>query len=111
MRIAKLIGGLCSACLLALAAGFVGNLDYADALVIDAMEKEARVGRALSMPPAAPIFEDPADLLRLSPPVSCVRPEGVYDVGQEWIRSWGDGDLPPAVPACVRASYIAKEVS
>ena len=111
MPIAKLLGGLAGACVLALAAGFVGNIDYASDLVIDAMEKEARVGRALRMPPAAPIFEPPADLLRMSTPVSCVRPEGVYDVGEEWIRSWGDGDLPPAVPACVRASYTSKEAS
>lgn len=48
--------------------------------------------------------EHPSDLMRLSLPVQCVRPEGVEGVGREWIRQWGDGQLPPLVPNCVKAS-------
>lgn len=96
-------GSLCAIALI-LAVGAVGNADYADALVTDAIRKELRVARALAMPPADPIFENRVDLLRMVVPVTCVRPEGVENVGEEWIRQWGDGELPPLVPDCVRAS-------
>lgn len=105
MKILRDISGLaCALTLLVFAFGFVGNYDYADALVTDAIRKELRVQRALGMPPADPIFEQRIDLLRMSIPVTCVRPSGIENVGQEWIRQWGDGDRPPLVPDCVKAS-------
>jgi hypothetical protein len=72
--------------------------DFPAAVVTEAIVAER-------MPPAT-AFESPIDLMRLTPPVPCVRPDGVYDVGQEWIRSWGDGALPPAIPACARARTL-----
>jgi len=53
---------------------------------------------ARAMPPGGRIFERPAELMRLTPPLLC-RGKG----GEQWIRSWGDGKLPPAIPTCVRA--------
>lgn len=76
----------------------VQTKDYDEAVVTQAMVAER-------MPPA-PFFESPIDLMRLTPPVPCVRPDGIEDVGQEWIRSWGDGALPPAIPACARARTL-----
>jgi hypothetical protein len=72
--------------------------DYDEAVVTQAMVAER-------IPPAT-AFESPVDLMRLTPPVPCVRPDGVEGVGQEWIRSWGDGALPPAIPACARARTL-----
>jgi hypothetical protein len=46
VTILRLIGGSLCAVALILAAGFVGNGDYAAALVTEAMEKEARPARA-----------------------------------------------------------------
>lgn len=57
-----------------------------------------------TMPAADPIFEPWYHLLILTPPISCVRPSGIQHVGREWIKQWGDGDLPPLIPDCVRAS-------
>jgi hypothetical protein len=55
--------------------------------------------KRIHMPPAAPIYESPVELLQLTPPVTCVRVEGVYNMGGEWIRSWrdpaGDPDVRP----------------
>lgn len=66
--------------------------------------------KRIQMPPAAPIFESPIELLQLTPPVPCVRLEGVHGgMGREWIRSWGDGEHPPAMPTCVRASHDTTE--
>jgi hypothetical protein len=76
----------------------VHTKDYDEAVITEAIVAER-------MPPAS-AFESPIDLMRLTPPVPCVRPDGVYDVGQEWVRSWGDGALPPAIPACARARTL-----
>jgi hypothetical protein len=46
MRLARLIGGSLCAVALILAAGAIGNTDYAEALRIEAEEKEARPARA-----------------------------------------------------------------
>jgi hypothetical protein len=67
--------------------------------------------KRIHMPPAAPIYESPVELLQLTPPVPCVRLDGITDMGSEWIRSWGDGDTPPAIQTCVRASYAPKETT
>jgi hypothetical protein len=67
--------------------------------------------KRIHMPPAAPIYESPAEFMRLTPPVPCVRLDGVTDMGREWIRSWGDGAPPPAIPTCVRASYSGGKAS
>lgn len=46
MRALRDIAGLaCGIALIAASIGFVGNADYADALVVEAMEKEARPQR------------------------------------------------------------------
>ena len=69
--------------------------DGHEAVVTEAMVAER-------MPPAT-AFESPVKLMSLTPPVRCVRPEGIEGVGREWIRQWGDGALPPAIPACANA--------
>jgi hypothetical protein len=67
--------------------------DGHEAVVTEAMVAER-------MPPAT-AFESPINLMRLTPPVPC---EGRG--GEEWIRQWGDGALPPAIPTCVRARTL-----
>lgn len=106
MRLLREIAGCaCAIALIMAALGFVGNVDYAAELVVEAEEKEARVARAIAIPSTAQIYERPLDLLPLDLPVFCVRYEGVFGMGQEWIRSWGDGAQRPALPTCVKASH------
>jgi hypothetical protein len=82
---------------LVVAFGLVGNFDVADEYERGALEKEVRPARVLSMPPATG-FEEPHRLRMLAIPLLC-NGSG----GEEWIRQWGDGDLPPAIPTCVNA--------
>lgn len=83
--------------------GVVGNCDVAEEYRIEAQEKVLRPARVMSMP--RPAFEEPHRLLRLTPPVECVRLPGIEGMGREWIRSWGDGELPPAIPTCANARH------
>ena len=68
----------------------VHTADYSAAVVTETMVAER-------MPPAT-AFESRINLMRLTSPVRC---EGRG--GEQWIRQWGDGDLPPAIPSCVSA--------
>ena len=67
--------------------------------------------KRIQMPPAAPIYESPVELMQLTSPVACVRLDGVLGMGDQWIWSWGDGELPPSLPTCVRASYAPEETT
>jgi hypothetical protein len=74
---------------------FAGGYAFADP---QALSSPSQVGNPTHSPAESAIF-----VLRISPPVHCVRLPGIEGMGQEWIRSWGDGDLPPAIPTCVNA--------
>jgi hypothetical protein len=63
-----------------------------------ALSSPSRVSTPAHEPAEAAIF-----VLRISPPVHCVRLPGIEGMGHEWIRQWGDGELPPAIPTCVNA--------